>query len=97
MSTLRGRRADAVIEDLIDLAAEQRGRSVAEVRVAQPLTEDQASRLTAALAHRYGREIRLNVAVDPAVLGGVSVRVGTEVIDATVSTRIEQARRTLVG
>ncbi len=97
MSTLRGRRADAVIEDLIDLAAEQRGRSVAEVRVAQPLTEDQASRLTAALAHRYGREIRLNVAVDPAVLGGVSVRVGTEVIDATVATRIEQARRTLVG
>lgn len=97
MSTLRGRRADAVIEDLIDLAAEQRGRSVAEVRVAHPLTDEQSRRLTDALTRRYGRQIRLNVAVDPQVVGGVSVRVGTEVIDATIASRIEQARRTLVG
>jgi F-type H+-transporting ATPase subunit delta len=97
MSTLRGRRAEAVISDLIDLAAEQRGRAVAEVRVAVPLTEEQERRLTSVLKRRYGREIRLNVEIDPQVIGGLSVRVGTEVLDATVGTRIEQARRTLVG
>ena len=41
--------------------------------------------------------MRLNVAVDPAVIGGISVRIGSEVVDATVATRIEQARRALVG
>lgn len=97
MSTLRGRRADSVLEDLMGLAAEQRGRSVAEVRVAVPLADDQAQRLAAALTRRYGREIRLNVVVDPQLIGGISVRVGTEVIDATMATRIEQARRALVG
>jgi len=97
MSHLRGRRADAVVDGLMDLAAEQRDRSVAEVRVARPLDADQATRLAAALSRIHGRDVRLNVAVDPEVIGGISVRLGTEVIDATMATRIEQARRALVG
>jgi F-type H+-transporting ATPase subunit delta len=97
MAHLRGRRADSVLEGLMDLAAEQRGRSVAEVRVARPLDPDQATRLAAALSRMHGREVRLNVAVDPEVIGGISVRIGNEVIDATMATRIEQARRVLVG
>jgi len=97
MSHLRGRRADAVVDELMDLAAEQRGRSVAEVRVSRPLDDDQQRRLAAALSQLHGRAIRLNVAVDPSVVGGISVRIGNEVIDATVATRIEQARRALVG
>jgi F-type H+-transporting ATPase subunit delta len=39
----------------------------------------------------------LNVAVDPAVLGGVHVKIGDEVIDGTVASRMEQARRALLG
>ena len=97
MSHLRGRRADSVVDGLMDLAAEQRSRSVAEVRVARPLDDDQATRLAAALSRIHGREVRLNVAVDPEVIGGISVRIGTEVIDATMATRIEQARRALVS
>ena len=97
LSHLRGRRADSVIDALIDLAAEQRGRSVAEVRVARPLEPDQETRLRAALSRLHGREVRLNVAVDPNVMGGISVRVGSDVTDATVATRMEQARRALVG
>jgi F-type H+-transporting ATPase subunit delta len=97
MSHLRGRRADSVVDGLMDLAAEQRDRAVAEVRVARPLDGDQATRLTAALSRIHGRDVRLNVAVDPEVIGGISVRLGTEVIDATMATRIEQARRALVG
>jgi F-type H+-transporting ATPase subunit delta len=97
LANLRGRRADSVLEDLMGLAGEQRGRAVAEVRVARPLDPDQAARLGAALSRLHGREIRMNVAVDPTVVGGVSVRLGSEVIDGTLVTRIEQARRTLVG
>jgi F-type H+-transporting ATPase subunit delta len=97
MATLRGRRADTVLEDLMALAAEQRGRAVAEVRVAHPLQPDQAERLAAVLSRLHGRAIRLNVALDPAVVGGVAVRIGTEVIDGTLANRIEQARRALVG
>jgi F-type H+-transporting ATPase subunit delta len=97
MSHLRGRRVDTVTDDLMDLAGEQRARSIAEVRVARPLDPDQEERLTAALSRIHGRDVRLNVAVDPAVVGGISVRIGSEVTDATVATRFEQARRALVG
>lgn len=97
MSNVRGRRAELVVEHLMSLAADQRNRAVAEVRTAVPLTDEQSQRLQAALSQRFGREVRLNVATDPQVIGGISVRVGTEVIDGTVSTRLEQARRALVG
>ncbi|MGB8021664.1 MAG: F0F1 ATP synthase subunit delta [Candidatus Nanopelagicales bacterium] len=97
MSHLRGRRADSVVEGLLSLAAEQQGRSVAEVRVARPLDADQERRLVAALSKLQGRDVRLNVAVDPRVIGGISVRIAGEVMDATMATRIEQARRMLVG
>ena len=97
MSHLRGRRVDMVMDELIDIAGEQRDRSVAEVRVARPLDDDQATRLAAVLTRLHGREVRLNVAVEPDVVGGISVRIGSEVVDATVATRIEQARRAMVG
>ncbi|MFM9134003.1 MAG: ATP synthase F1 subunit delta, partial [bacterium] len=92
-----GRRIDAVVDDLADAAARQRQRIVAEVRVAQPLTEEQERRLAEALTRLKGRRVRLNVAVDPDVLGGVHVTVGDEVIDGTVASRLEQARRAVLG
>ena len=58
---------------------------------------EQQRRLAAALTALKGREVRLNVAIDPAVLGGVHVTVGEEVIDGTVAARLEQARRTMLG
>jgi F-type H+-transporting ATPase subunit delta len=94
---LHGRRIDSVIDELCDLAARQRERVVAEVRVAAPLDETQQRRLADALSRLKGRAVQLNVAVDPAVLGGVHVRIGDEVIDGTVASRMEQARRALLG
>lgn len=94
---LHGLRLDAAIDTLCDLAARQRDRVVAEVRVAAPLTEEQARRLSAALTSLKGRTVRLNVAIDPAVLGGVHVTIGDEVIDGTVASRLEQARRAVLG
>lgn len=97
LSHLRGRRADSVLDALIDLAAEQRDRAVAEVRVARPLEPDQTTRLQAVLARMEGRQVHLNVAVEPSVIGGISVRIGDQVIDGTTASRIDQARRALVG
>ena len=94
---LHGRRIDAVVDDLAEAAARQRQKIVAEVRVAQPLDSEQERRLSEALSALKGRPVRLNVAVDPSVLGGVHVTVGDEVIDGTVASRLEQARRTMLG
>jgi F-type H+-transporting ATPase subunit delta len=94
---LHGQRLDTVIDQLVDLAAEQRQRVVAEIRVAAPLTPEQMNRLQAALTTMKGRTVRLNVAVDPAVLGGVHVSIDDEVIDGTVAAKLEQARRAVLG
>lgn len=94
---LHGQRLDVAIDTLCDLAARQRDRVVAEVKVAQPLTDEQARRLAAALTALKDRTVRLNVAVDPSVMGGVLVTIGDEVIDGTVASRLEQARRAVLG
>jgi len=97
VSHLHGRRLDSVISRLGDLAAAQRKRMVAQVRVARPLSQDQTQRLVGALSSLKGREVRLNVALDPEVLGGIHVVIGDEVIDGTVASRLEQAHRAILG
>jgi F-type H+-transporting ATPase subunit delta len=94
---LRGRRPVDAVEALTALAAAQRNRVVAEVRSAIGLTPEQVSRLAAALTRLQGREVRVNVIVDPAVVGGVVVQVGDEVIDGSVANRLEQARRAVTA
>lgn len=85
------------IDTFVSLAAKARNRLVALVRVAQPLAGDEESRLAAALSAQYGRTVHLNAVVDPSVLGGVHVSVGDEVIDGTVSSRLDEAARRLAG
>ncbi len=92
---LRGRRVDSAVSTLSELAAAQRQQIVAEVRVAIDLDADQRARLVSALTRLRGRPVRLNVAVDASVLGGASVRIGDEIIDGTVASRLEQARRAM--
>ena len=91
----RGRSLEAALEELSRLAAARRQRLVARVRVARPLDEQQAQRLSTALERLYGRAVALQVDVDERVLGGVQVRVGDEVIDGTVARHLADARRRL--
>jgi F-type H+-transporting ATPase subunit delta len=93
----RRRSLEAALDDLVELAAARRERYVAQVRVARPLDPEQETRLAASLTRIYAREVQLQVDVDPAVLGGIEVRVGDEVIDGTVSRRLQDARRSLAG
>ncbi|HEY9564757.1 MAG TPA: F0F1 ATP synthase subunit delta [Nocardioides sp.] len=78
-------------------AAEVHGQSVAEVRVANDLSEADRQRLTDVLSRQYGRAVHLNVVVDPSVIGGLRVEIGDDVIDGTVSNRLSEAGRKLAG
>lgn len=93
VGSLRGRRVEDSLDELVELAATRRSETVAEVTSAVALSPEQESRLTAVLARVYGTSVRLQVQVDPDVLGGIVVRVGDEVVDGSVVHRIEQARR----
>ncbi|WNM30284.1 F0F1 ATP synthase subunit delta [Streptomyces sp. Li-HN-5-11] len=93
----RGRSLEAGLEAMSRLAAARRDRAVAVVTSAVPLTDGQKQRLGAALAKLYGRQMHLNLDVDPAVLGGISVRVGDEVIDGTIAERLAEASRRMAG
>jgi len=79
------------------LASDVHGRSVATVRVATALPDAQVERLTAALAAQYGRPVHANVVVDPAVIGGIRVEIGDDVIDGTIASRLDEAGRKLAG
>jgi F-type H+-transporting ATPase subunit delta len=91
----RGRSLDRAAEELAELAAARRDRYVAHVRSAVRLSDAQENRLTESLTRLYGRPISLQVELDPDLLGGLVVKVGGELIDGSVSTRIATARRTL--
>lgn len=85
------------LETYRGLAAEVAGEGVATVYVAQELTKTERDRLQKALAAQYDRGIHLNEVVDPDVLGGIRVEIGDDVIDGTVSARLDDARRRLAG
>jgi F-type H+-transporting ATPase subunit delta len=85
------------LRELEQLAAARRLMVVADVRVAQPLDVTQTARLTTALNRIYGRAVHLQVTIDPAVAGGVQVRVGDEVLDGTVARRLGDVRRRLAS
>ncbi|RFU83061.1 F0F1 ATP synthase subunit delta [Streptomyces triticagri] len=93
----RGRSLEAGLESLSKLAAERRERMVAVVASAVPLSDGQKQRLAGALAKLYGREMHLNLDVDPEVLGGIRVQVGDEVINGSIADRLEDATRRMAG
>lgn len=91
----RGKDLPAIITRLVERAASEKDRTVAEVRSAVPLTDDQKNRLEAALANATGKQVVVKVIVDPSVLGGLVATVGDQVIDGTVRTRLDQLKALL--
>jgi F-type H+-transporting ATPase subunit delta len=97
VASRRKRHLESAIDDLLELSAARRERSVARVISATELTEQQSTRLGSALSALYGRAITVRSAVDNRVKGGLAVRVGDEVIDGTVAKRLADARAALAG
>ncbi|GGJ83437.1 ATP synthase subunit delta [Pilimelia anulata] len=92
-----GRGFEAALGRLVELAAERRERQVAYVTVAAPLDAAAQSRLGAALAAQYGREVSMRFTVDPAVVGGISVQVGADLYDGTIARRLAETRQALTA
>lgn len=91
------RTVSTALETYQQVAADVHGQGVATVRVARPLSAADHDRLAAALSRQYGREVHLNVVVDPEVIGGIKVEIGDDVIDGTVANRLADAQRRLAG
>lgn len=93
----RGRTLEQGLEAYRLLVAERAQRYVAVVRTATELSEEQQTRLQRLLSARYGREMHLDIEIAPEVVGGLSIRVGDEVMDGTIAGRIAEVRRRLTG
>jgi F-type H+-transporting ATPase subunit delta len=79
------------------LAAEHRGETTAEVVTARPLDDEQVAALKANLRARAGREVTIDSRVDPSILGGIVVRLGSQMIDASIRTKLNTLATAMKG
>jgi len=77
-----------IIRAFLDMSARHRGEATAEVTSAHPLSEEQVQGLKQALKGRLGKDVRLQTRVNPALLGGLVVKVGSRMIDTSLRTRL---------
>jgi F-type H+-transporting ATPase subunit delta len=97
VSAPRGDRLLGAVRELVKAASARRELMVVSVTSAVDLSEAQRNRLSSILKDLYGHEMQINVAIDPTVIGGIKIQVGSEVVDGTVVSRLADARRRLVG
>jgi F-type H+-transporting ATPase subunit delta len=93
----RARDVGRILQELVVVSAEGREHALAEVRSAVPLDQAQRARLAEALSRATGRQVELRVVVDPSVVGGVVARIGDEIFDGSVRSRLREARERLTG
>jgi F-type H+-transporting ATPase subunit delta len=93
----RERRVRQALARALSLVASQRGRVVATVTVAVPLSAAQSERLRDSLSARYGADVSLSTVIDPSIVGGLRVQIADDVIDASVSARLADLRQRLAG
>ena len=93
----RGRRIGGLVAHAADIVADAAGSVVATVTAATEPTAAQLDRLVASLAAQYGRAPRVNLIIDPDLVGGLRVQLGDEVIDGSLATRLAELRLRLAG
>jgi F-type H+-transporting ATPase subunit delta len=93
----RKRELRSVIRSFRRLAAEHRGETTADVITARPLKDDQVAALKAQLRARAGRDVNLETQVDPEILGGIVVKLGSQMIDASIRTKHNRLAQAMKG
>lgn len=86
-----------IIRAYRSLAANHRGETTAEVASAHPLTDDQVAALKQQLRARVGRDVNVDLSVDPSLLGGLVVRLGSQMIDSSIKTRLNTLAHAMKG
>jgi F-type H+-transporting ATPase subunit delta len=86
-----------VIRAFRRLASEHRGETTADVLTARPLNDDQVTQLKAQLRARAGRDVNIDAQVDPAILGGIVVKLGSQMIDASIRTKLNRLAQAMKG
>jgi len=87
----------SVIRAFRRLTAEHRGETTAEIVTARPLNDDQVGELKQQLRTRAGRDVNLEMTVDPAILGGIVVKLGSQQIDASIRTKLNRLASAMKG
>lgn len=93
----RGRRIRELLSRAAATVADEQGFAIATVTSAVTLGDTQVQRLAASLSAQYGRNLRVNQIIDPAILGGLRVQIGDDVFDGSVATRLSDLRLQLAG
>ncbi|MFZ4895867.1 F0F1 ATP synthase subunit delta [Plantibacter sp. Mn2098] len=93
----RGRRIGELLRYAAAIVADQQGLAVATVTTATPIAPAQLERLERHLAASTGRQVKINQVIDPAVVGGIRVQVGDNVIDGSLAARINDLRLKLAS
>ena len=86
-----------VIRAFRRLAADHRGETTADVITARPLKDDQIAALKQQLRSRAGRNVTIDAQVDPEILGGIVVRLGSQMIDASIRTKLNRLASAMKG
>ena len=79
------------------LAADHRGETTAEVVSAHPLDDDQVAALKSNLKSRVGRDVAVDLTVDPAILGGLVVKIGSHMVDGSIRTKLNNLALAMKG
>ena len=87
----------SVIRAFRRLAAEHRGETIADVVTARPLNDDQLVQLKDKLRTRVGRDVNIETQVDPSILGGIVVKLGSQRIDASIRTKLNRLAQAMKG
>ena len=86
-----------IIRNFRRFAADHRGETTAEVITAHPLKDDQIAALKAQLRTRAGRDVMIDASVDPAILGGIKIKMGSQMIDASIQTKLNRLATAMKG
>ena len=88
---------DAIADAFLSELARRRGQMSVDVTSAQPLTDDQTARLTEKLNQTLAAKVKVNAKVDPSLLGGLVVKIGSRLIDSSIRTKLIGLERIMKG